>query len=349
LLPTFVFFKTLKILILKLYMMKKLYFLALFLIALSGFSQATLPLYDGFDYTVGAKLRTQGSWILQNATTADSIYVAAGNLDYSGLAVSTGNKVTFAAIGNDDYLPFTSQTTGTVYYSLLLNVNSMAGVTDANGGYFAGFNQNLTTFGATLWTKRVDDSTYNIGLEVRTATTTNTTWTSTTYNTGTTYFIVVSYTFGSAASDDSVQLWVNPACGTTQPAATISDTHTGSDLTEILGFFLRQDSTGETPSLDIDELRVGTTWADVTPATPAGIQENQIDGFSMYPNPAKNVLNLYTQSNLSKNVQISDVLGKQLVNTTVEGTKMELNLQTGIYIIKVEESGKVATQKLVIE
>lgn len=332
-------------------MMKKLYFFALFLIALSGFSQATLPLYDGFDYTVGAGLQTQTGWTFMN--TGDDVAIVANSLSYTGLAASTGNKISYAGAGIDAIKAITPQAAGsTVYYSLLLNVSSMAGVTDASGGYIAGFAQNTTTFGGTLWAKRVDDTNYNIGVEVRTANLTNTTYDATSLVAGQTYFIVVAYTFNTGgAADDIARLWINPVPGAIEPAATITDTHTGTDLNmaTAANFFFRQDSTTETGALEIDELRIGNSWADVTPATPAGIQENQIDGFSMYPNPAKNVLNLYTQSNLSKNVQISDVLGKQLVNTTVEGTTMELHLQTGIYIIKVEEAGKVATQKLVIE
>jgi hypothetical protein len=60
-------------------------------------------------------------------------------------------------------------------------------------------------------------------------------------------------------------------------------------------------------------------------------------------------LYIYTANNLTKNVTVFDVLGKQVVNQQVAGNSMNLNLNTGIYIIKIEEAGKTVTQKLVIE
>ena len=77
-------------------------------------------------------------------------------------------------------------------------------------------------------------------------------------------------------------------------------------------FILRQDSAGETPFIVLDELRIGTSWVSVTPADTAGFNDNQINAFSIYPNPAKNVLNIFTKENLIKNVQIFDVFGKQV-------------------------------------
>jgi hypothetical protein len=94
--------------------------------------------------------------------------------------------------------------------------------------------------------------------------------------------------------------------------------------------------------------------AQVTPRSLADItvlanEEIQIEGFSMYPNPANNRLFVNTANNLIKNIQIFDILGKQVVSETLEGNKLDLNLNSGVYIIKIEEAGKLAIQKLVIE
>src|SRR5690606_27325942 len=125
----------------------------------------------------------------------------------------------FAGAGIDASKAMVSQNSGTIYYSLLINPITMAGVTDANGGYLSGFQQNTTTFGATLWTKRVDDDNLNFGIEVRTATGASTTWTGN-YPVNTTYFLVVSYTFVDGTNNDEVKLWVNPTPGASEPAST---------------------------------------------------------------------------------------------------------------------------------
>jgi hypothetical protein len=87
--------------------------------------------------------------------------------------------------------------------------------------------------------------------------------------------IVVSYEFIEGTGNDVVNIWVNPSAASlgaaTPPAATATVTNTGgTDLGSISQFFIRQDSDTETPFIDMDECRVGTSWADVTPAGSSG-------------------------------------------------------------------------------
>ena len=311
-----------------------------------------LPYYEPFAYAEASSLGQSQQW--SNNNTGDNIIVAGGTLTpaYPGLNPSTTGYAIFGGDGLDCSTAFTSTNTGTIYYSLIMNVNTMAGVTDVNGGYFATFGSGSSTFGGTLWTKRVDDGVYNLGLEVRTGTAANTTWTADAYTAGQTVFVVVGYTFGdpATASDDTVNLWVNPTINGAQPAATITDTHTGTDLTSISNFILRQDSTGETPSMSVDELRIGTTWAQVTNGT-LGTNQNTIAGLRMYPNPVSNgTLFIETSANAEKTVAIFDVLGKQVLNTTTSNNTINVaSLHTGVYIVNITEEGKTASRKLVIK
>ncbi len=309
-----------------------------------------LPYYEPFAYAEASSLGASQQW--SNVNTGDAIIVAGGNLlpAYPGLTPSTTGYANFAADGIDCSTSFTAQTTGTVFYSFIMNVNTMVGVTDANGGYFATLGTNSNTFGATLWTKRVDDGTFNLGIEVRTANATNTTYDTTALTTATTYFVVVAYTFGIAASDDSVSLWINPTIGGAQPTATITDTHTGTDLASISNFILRQDSITETPSMSVDELRIGTTWTQVTGAA-LGTSINNITGLKVYPNPVSNgTLFIETSANAEKTVTVYDVLGKQVLNTTTSNNAINVaSLHTGVYIVNITEEGKTASRKLVIK
>ena len=120
-------------------------------------------------------LQTNWSAVGTPVAANDDVLTTANSLAYAGVT-STGGKVGFSSGGNDCQKLFTSQTTGTTYYSLLLNISSMAGVTDLSGGYFAGFATNSTTFGGSLWAKRIDDNSFNIGVEVRTANLVNTSY-----------------------------------------------------------------------------------------------------------------------------------------------------------------------------
>lgn len=82
-----------------------------------------------------------------------------------------------------------------------------------------------------------------------------------------------------------------------------------------------------------------------------GTQSFDIAGLKVYPNPVTDG-NLYitSDSNNTKSVAIFDVLGKQVVNTTVNNQAVNVsNLNAGVYIVKITEAGKTATKKLVIE
>lgn len=82
-----------------------------------------------------------------------------------------------------------------------------------------------------------------------------------------------------------------------------------------------------------------------------GVNVSQIGIFKIYPNPATNGY-LYIDSKLSgvKNISIFDVLGKQVLNTNLNGLKLDISgLKSGIYILKMEQGKISSTKKLVIK
>jgi hypothetical protein len=95
-------------------------------------------------------------------------------------------------------------------------------------------------------------------------------------------FLVGSYSLqgtagNSGGNDDQADLWINPefsAFGAVSPPAsslTATDTEGDPedlDLQRIASFMLFDNADNE-PTGQIDDLRVGTEWADVTPAAPA--------------------------------------------------------------------------------
>ena len=314
--------------------MKKLYTLFFITFAGATFAQQSLPFSDSFSYPAGNLHETAPWSALGTPHAADHILL-------------DGSKVTFDGLGTDTQVLITSQTSGTVFYRINLNVLSMTGVTDVNGGYLAGFTQNSTTFGGTLWTKRVDDTNFNLGIETRTATGANTTYTAASYSTGTPLTIVVAYTFNTGTtSDDTVRMWVNPTSGD-EGSPLLTDIHSGTDLTSIVSFFLRQDSATETPSVTVDDLKVSLTFNEVLSAS----SFNAIEGLTMYPNPLKgNTLYLTSTANADMSIQIFDLIGKEVLNSNVINNSVNVSsLNAGVYIVKVTEEGKTATRKLVIQ
>lgn len=82
------------------------------------------------------------------------------------------------------------------------------------------------------------------------------------------------------------------------------------------------------------------------------VVKNDIEGFAIYPNPVNNgEFMMNSLSNMERNVQIYDLLGKQVYakNVLPNETVKVMNLNSGVYILKVIEEGKTATRKLVIQ
>lgn len=251
--------------------MKKFYFLlCLLAMSLAGIGQQLLS--EPFNYTPdpvnGLFAQSAGVWTRINS--GDSILVTSGSLSYTGLPASTGNKVSYDGGGADYYTSFTSQTSGTVYGSFILNLSSLGTLNNAGGGYFASFLQDASTsaFGGVVWLKASTTTVgkYNIGISTRSSGSA-VSWLSNDLDINTSYFVVIAYEMVSGTANDVAKIWLNTtAIGGTEPAADATAVSGTSDLTSVGRFLLRQDNATNTPFIDFDELRVGTTWASVTPS-----------------------------------------------------------------------------------
>ncbi|MBO0330594.1 MULTISPECIES: T9SS type A sorting domain-containing protein [Flavobacteriaceae] len=76
-----------------------------------------------------------------------------------------------------------------------------------------------------------------------------------------------------------------------------------------------------------------------------------IDGFKLYPNPVtQGKVYIETTLNDPKKILVFDVLGTQVLQTTIIGRELNLSeLDKGVYILRVFENNKVATRKLIVK
>lgn len=104
---------------------------------------------------------------------------------------------------------------------------------------------------------------------------------------------------------------------------------------------------------DIGAGNLGTPGAVNDCATTLSIPSNEIDGFSIYPNPVVDGKVVITTLNATqKNVELYSIIGKQVYTNSFTGTEIEVNfgrLNSGIYILKVNEGNNVSTSKLVVK
>ena len=81
--------------------------------------------------------------------------------------------------------------------------------------------------------------------------------------------------------------------------------------------------------------------------------QQQIEGLSIYPNPVnenRQFIYITTKKNFTKNIEIFNVLGKQIYSTVLVGKELGISsLSTGVYILKITENNVSETRKLVIK
>lgn len=236
--------------------MKKLYFIISCLITSVSFGQI---LSDDFNYA-DASLLTGNGWTAFSGAGTQSVDVGASNgliyAGYSGLTGFTGaaegNAARLDNTGEDVNRTFTAVTSGSIYYSFLINV------ADGTTGYYAGLNTTGTTFGNRLFVRPATTGKVNFGISNNT--TAN--YAAGEYDLGTTYLIIVKYDVSAAGN---YSMWIKSAgVPASEVAAGAPDvTGSGAGSATIGGFFFRQYSA--TQNMTIDGLRMYTTWFDTTP------------------------------------------------------------------------------------
>jgi hypothetical protein len=80
--------------------------------------------------------------------------------------------------------------------------------------------------------------------------------------------------------------------------------------------------------------------------------KDPIEGLNIYPNPAKadRIYITTAKPAMSKDIEIYDMLGKKIMQVTLNGKELNISsLTRGVYIIKVKEGDASATRKLVVE
>ncbi|RYE15250.1 MAG: hypothetical protein EOP51_27070, partial [Sphingobacteriales bacterium] len=247
---------------------KSFFFLFSLLLSTAGL-KAQLLATENFTFT-GA-LSANG-WAIHSGAGTNAISTTTG-LTYTGLQGSgVGNAALVTNLGGqDENISFTPQNTDgqTVYASMLVNVTDPA--TSKAGDYFF----NLGDGGGTTFTAlcarvyvKITSSVVNFGI-INTSPNPlpANTYGTTAFAKNTTYLLVIKYSI-NAAGNDPVSLWVIPSGvpateAAAGPAEVTNTSLAGQD--NIRGLALRQGSSSNSVQTVVDAIKVGSTWADVTP------------------------------------------------------------------------------------
>ena len=226
---------------------------------------ATVLFEDGFNYAVGGLNATDVSptGTSGNAWSSGSsrITVVSGNLTYNNLQDLGGNSIQDIWNGSAGSVvnTYTAQTSGNVYYSFLLNCAAAPSTTI----YLTSLNPGTGAPNGSADALQIDVGPnaggFQVGLRTAGA---SVTLAPTVLSLNTTYLVVAEFSFGGTGT---ASLFLNPVVGGSQPTADVTLTGNGT-VTSIADLgFKAQSSTTATGTFLVDDTRVGTTWADVTP------------------------------------------------------------------------------------
>ena len=235
-------------------------------------------------------------WYQAGPNTTNQPLIQSGSLQITGLAASLGNSVSFGGNGTsarfDLFTNSSSINSGTIYYSFILELTDIAGMS-SSGVFWAGFNNSSgaqtstpTTVATRVYTRAAGNG-FNFGLSKASSTASDITWDNTAHDPGETVFVVGSYTFNTAATNDDVaNLWIDPAPSMFGVAFAPSPTLTTSadaDINSgaILSFVLLNRNAGEPANGIFDELRIGASWASVTPPAQPPLLNYTTDGANL--------------------------------------------------------------------
>jgi hypothetical protein len=218
-------------------------------------AQANLLFSEAFNYNAGVL----GGNVNPGNSTAWSagnsgLTIVNGNLTYAGLADQGGNELQIAnGSAGTIYNTFANQTSGQVFYSFLFNASE----TNTANNYFTAMNPGTSTPNGS--SDAINAYYYSSGkIELRAAAQSATAGTGPVLTLGTTYLIVEEIDLTAKTAS----LWIDPTLGGAAPAATATLSGITATAIDNVGFKVQSAAGG--PFL-VDNLLIGTTWADVTP------------------------------------------------------------------------------------
>lgn len=292
---------------------------------------------ENFNYTAGDSIGAHG-WVW-NTGVANTIMVTSPGLTFPGYALSgIGNATTLNTNGNDAYKELGYiDSTGSVYASFMVRVDSAK----AQGDYFFALLQTgSTSFYEGRVSARVRSGVLNFGITKGNAgSDTNVAgiWTTGNYSIGTTYLLVLKYTFIPGNANDAVSLFVfDGSIPSVEPAPTVGpiSAYTSPDALGGIGrVALRQGTATRAPYCVVDGIRVVNSWMPSVWNIKVAVQGlyNEVSGqLNM-----RDTVDVYLHSNVIP-YPVVDSAKAVIDSVSLTGTYVFANAPDGNYYIVVK-------------
>jgi len=266
--------------------MKRILLISTLLSAVVSFGQAFEAVnFTGFANANGWTTHSGTAGQIQALTTPST---SGNSLGFPLLENSVGNRFGLVSGNTEDVNKPVVGITGVGYFSYLLNVTNTTGLTAtaAIGDYHIGFGgaagATVTSLASRVYIKAGSAAnTFKIAICNQSGGAITPTFEAGEHPCGTPVFIVVKLD-ATTMPNITASLWVNPIPGTLEPVANLTHNLGTNGLANFASIWLRQGT--NTGNLEIDEIRAGATWYQVTPCNTPTMYYADVDG-DTYGNP----------------------------------------------------------------
>jgi hypothetical protein len=260
--------------------MKRILLVLILFIGYKGFSQA----FEAFNF-IGAA--NANGWTTHNGIPGQLQTDNLGSLTFLDLESSVGNKINLIAGNTEDINKPITGISGIGYFSVLINVPSTSGLYSNNSSS----NEHLIGFGGSSGASAISSlagrvyiksgvtaNTFIIGVLNQSGTGNLVTYSPTEFTCGNPVFVVVK--LNTTVSPISASLYINPVPGQLEPSPNNINATGIQTLPNFASIYIRQagNASGGTGTIQLDEIRVGTTWASVTPCASPTVYYPDLDG-----------------------------------------------------------------------
>ncbi len=226
---------------------------------------AQLLFSEGFNYTPGTGLASKvnpGNSVAWTGGNTSELQIGSSPLAYAGLQLLPGNDLVYTSSGSGStsYDTYSAVTSGSIYYSFLIDCTALP---TANN-YIGALNPGTTTPGGSTDALSTYVGASGTGWKIGVRTTGGGSGAvySSALSLNTTYFIVEELTLGSAPV---VNLYVDPTPGGSQPGTPTATQSTATAINSVDDVAFKIQSVTTTGNFDIGDLLIAPDWADVTP------------------------------------------------------------------------------------
>jgi len=321
-------------------MKKRLIFFLLLVFTLTSARTFAQFMDENFEYNCN-DLITDHGWVAFSGIGVNPMHVCCPGLEFPCYACITGNAVCMNNTGEDAYKYLTRAiSTGSLYVTLMVNVTSAQ-----DGDFFFHLGDSVINNSnkiARIYAKSVSGQiAFGLAKDNETPV-----YTPAVYSTGTTYALLLKYTFVSGADNDLVSLNVFTDCPPVgEPIPDVGPLGEGEeDLPNVGKVILQQGAGGHAPTLVLDGICINDTWDN-------GALPVEMSSFISSVNNNEVTLKWTTSSEIINSgfnverkstssgswITLGNIAGNGTTNSSNDYTYTDRNLLSGIYSYRLKQ------------